>query len=60
MNSEALQPLRRTQPCGGFGSLLNPIMSRLEDGGSPDVEDAQEALRELAGVLDRAFRASAR
>ncbi|MEE8369989.1 MAG: hypothetical protein V3S00_04385 [Dehalococcoidia bacterium] len=60
LDKELVGYLRRFLVEARIGSLLNPIMSRLEDGGSPDVEDAQEALRELARVLDRAFRASAR
>ncbi len=60
LDDELVGYLRRFLVEARIGSLLNPIMSRLEEGGSPDVEDAQEALRELARVLDRAFRASAR
>ena len=60
LDKELVGYLRRFLVEARIGSLLSPIMSSLEDGDAPDIEEAQEALRELTRVLDRAFRASAR
>ena len=52
--------LRRFLVEARIGLVMGPILSRLEEGAPPNVEEAQEALRELARVLQRAFRASGR
>ncbi len=52
--------LRRYLVEARIGSVLSPILSRLEKGAPPKAEEAQEALREMARVLQRAFRGSAR
>ncbi len=43
-----------------IGQLLAPVLTRLEKGGVPRADQAQETLRDLARVLQRAFKASRR
>lgn len=52
--------LRRFLVESRLSSLLQPILSRLEEGTTPKAEEAQETMREMARVLQRAFRASRR
>ena len=43
-----------------IGALLDPVLANLEEGTAPKAEEAQEALREIARTLQRAFRAGGR
>ena len=60
LDDDLIGYLRRFLVESRIGSVLDPILSRLEEGTAPKAEEAQEALREMARVLQRAFRASGR
>ena len=60
LDDELMGYLRRFLVEARIGSVLDPILSHLEQGTPPKAEEAQAALRELAQVLQRAFRASGR
>ncbi len=52
--------LRRFLVEARLDAVLNPILERLEKGPPPKAEEAREALREMAQVLQRAFRSGGR
>ena len=60
MDDELVGYLRRFLVESRIGALLDSILSRLQQGTPPKAEEAHEALRDIARVLQRAFRASGR
>ena len=56
LDDELVGYLRRLLVEWRIGSVLEPLLTRVQEGSSPKTEEAQESLRELARVLQRAFR----
>jgi hypothetical protein len=60
VDDELIGYLRRFLVESRIGALLDPVLANLEEGTTPKAEEAQEALREIARTLQRAFRAGGR
>ncbi len=60
LDDELVGYLRRFLVEARIGAVLEPVLTRLQEGTAPDEDEARETMREMARVLQRAFRLSQR
>ena len=60
LDDELVGYLRRFLVEARIGAVLEPVLTRLQEGTAPEENEARQAMREMARVLQRAFRLSQR
>jgi len=60
LDDELVGYLRRFLVEARIGAVLEPVLTRLQEGTAPEEDEARQAMREMARVLQRAFRLSQR